>query len=256
MDWYVYILECETGKYYTGITTDVERRFNQHKRKRGARFTLKNGAKKIVYIEKCVNISDARKREIEIKTWSREEKEALMGNAQNSSGNKGKLEEVRQILGDIEELDIDLPEIQEIDPHRIIEEKLKEAQKAHKGEFIVEDTSLYLEALNGLPGPLIKWFLKTIGNEGLYDISIKFKNKKVVAKTLIGYADKKGSIKYFEGAVEGTISIPKGEGFGWDPIFLPDGYLKTFGEMSAAEKNSISMRKIALVKMRDYLNGK
>ena len=82
------------------------------------------------------------------------------------TGNKGKLVEVQEIISSVEQLDIDLPEIQDIDAQEIIRAKLEEAQKHHQGQFIVEDTSLYLDCLNGLPGPLIKWFMKTIGNDG------------------------------------------------------------------------------------------
>lgn len=170
------------------------------------------------------------------------------------TGNKGKLDEATTILGEVEGLDIDLVEIQEIDPHKIIRAKLEEAQKTEKGEFIVEDTSLYLDALNGLPGPLIKWFLKLLGNEGLYNIWARLNNYNAEAKTLIGYCNKRGEIKFFEGATKGTISVPKGEGFGWDPIFTPEGQDKTFGEMSSEEKNQISMRKIALEKLKEEIN--
>jgi inosine/xanthosine triphosphate pyrophosphatase family protein len=89
------------------------------------------------------------------------------------SGNPEKEIEVKAILGkkNVDRLDIDLPEIQEIDPHKIIQAKLESAKKHHDGEFIVEDTSLYLEAFDyKLPGPLIKWFLNTIGIEGLAEI--------------------------------------------------------------------------------------
>jgi non-canonical purine NTP pyrophosphatase (RdgB/HAM1 family) len=171
------------------------------------------------------------------------------------TGNKGKLAEAKAILGDnkIEGLDIDLPEIQEIDAHEIIKAKLAEAEKHQKGEFIVEDTSLYLDALNDLPGPLIKWFMKTIGNDGLAKIAEKFEDSKAQARTLVGYSDKKGRVEFFEGIIEGDITSPKGTGFGWDPIFQPNGYNKTFGEMDSEEKNKISMRKIAFEKLKKYL---
>ena len=169
------------------------------------------------------------------------------------TGNKGKLAEVQSILGDVEALDIDLPEIQSLDAHEIIQAKLEEAQKHQKGEFIVEDTSLYFEALNGLPGPLIKWFMKTIGNDGLYKIAESFGNFNAEAKTMIGYSDAEGKIEFFEGNIKGTIVPPRGEGFGWDPIFQPEGYDKTFGELSVEEKNSFSMRKVAMEKLKNYL---
>jgi non-canonical purine NTP pyrophosphatase (RdgB/HAM1 family) len=172
------------------------------------------------------------------------------------TGNKGKLQEAKQILGEVESLDLDLVEIQEIDPQAVISAKLKEAEKHEAGEFIVEDTSLYLDALGGLPGPLIKWFMKTVGNNGLYEIAEKLGNNKAEAKTLVGYSDKQGNMEFFEGSISGKIVSPKGEGFGWDPVFQPEGYNKTFGEMTQEEKNEISMRKIALEKLREYLNGK
>jgi non-canonical purine NTP pyrophosphatase (RdgB/HAM1 family) len=170
------------------------------------------------------------------------------------TGNKNKFAEVKAILPEVEQLDIDLPEIQEIDAKEIVKEKLLEALKHKKGEFIVEDTSLYLDCLNGLPGPLIKWFLKTIGNKGLSEIAEKFKNHKAIAKTIIGYAKNPKEIHFFEGVIYGKIVRPKGESnFGWDPIFLPDGYKKTFAEMSREEKNKISMRRNALNKLKKFM---
>jgi inosine triphosphate pyrophosphatase len=169
------------------------------------------------------------------------------------TGNKGKLAEIQSILGNVEGLDIDLPEIQELDAHKIIQAKLEEAQKHQSGEFIVEDTSLYFECLNGLPGPLIKWFMKTVGNEGLYKISETFGNFNAEAKTIIGYSDSDGKIEFFEGSIKGEIVFPRGEGFGWDPVFQPEGYSKTFGELTSEEKNAISMRKVAAEKLREYI---
>lgn len=170
------------------------------------------------------------------------------------TGNKNKLEEAKSIISDLNQFEIDLPEIQNIDPKIIIKAKLLEALKHKKGEFIVEDTSLYLDCLNGLPGPLIKWFLETIGNQGLYKITKKLNNFNAEAKTVIGYAKNKKEIKFFEGIIKGKIVFPKGkQGFGWDPIFKPDGFDKTFAEMTAEEKNKISMRRIALNKLRKHL---
>lgn len=73
-----------------------------------------------------------------------------------SSANKFK--EIQTLVPNLERVEIDLPEIQEIDAQKIIEAKLDAAFEHHAGPFIVEDTSLYLDCMNGLPGPLIKWF--------------------------------------------------------------------------------------------------
>jgi len=168
------------------------------------------------------------------------------------TGNKGKFKEVKSIIPSVKQIDLDLPEIQELDPKKVIEEKLKEATKKHKGEFFCEDTSVYINEMNGLPGPLIKWFLKSMGLKGIYGLASKFKSRKAVASTMIGYTNGK-KIKFFEGKLKGKITKPKGTGFGWDPIFQPDGFNKTLGEMSLIEKNKISMRKKALEKLKNYL---
>ncbi len=169
------------------------------------------------------------------------------------TGSKSKFTEMRAILGGVKQLEIDLPEIQDLDARKIIEAKLAEAQKQKDGSFIVEDTSLYLDALNGLPGPLIKWFLKTIGNDGLYKVAKSFGNFRAEAKTIIGYFDGKKT-EFFEGSFNGSLVEPRGKnGFGWDSIFLPEGTIKTFAELSAEEKNSFSMRKLAAEKLAAHL---
>lgn len=173
------------------------------------------------------------------------------------TGNKNKFREIKALLPEVEQLDIDLPEIQTTDAREIIEAKLLEALKHKKGEFIIEDTSLYFDCLNGLPGPLIKWFMKALGNAGLYDITKKYGNPRAEAKTIIGYAKNQDELYFFEGAIKGKIIPPSGETkFGWDPIFQPDGFEKSFAEISEDEKNSISMRRQAVNKLKTFLYKK
>lgn len=172
------------------------------------------------------------------------------------TGSKNKFAEVQAVLPGVEQMDLDLVEIQELDAHKIIAEKLAEARHAHStGALMVEDTSLYLSGLNGLPGPFIKWFMKSIGNEGIAKLAQTF-GAAAVVKTIIGYADG-GEVQFFEGEVHGTIVAPRGDTtFGWDPIFMPDGYDKTFAELAPEEKNKISMRRIAVEKLKAYLEKK
>ena len=173
------------------------------------------------------------------------------------TGNKNKFAEAKSILPNIEQLDIDLPEIQDIDARNVIKAKLLEALNHKSGEFLVEDTSLYLNCIKGLPGPLIKWFLKTIGNKGLFNLVERLGDNEAQAKTIIGYAKSPEEIYFFEGLIPGKIVPSKGEfGFGWDPIFQPEGFDKTFAEMTTEEKNSVSMRKLALEKLKDFLVSK
>lgn len=173
------------------------------------------------------------------------------------TGNKNKFTEISTILPNVKQLDIDLPEIQDIDAKEIIKAKLLEAFKYQQAELIVEDTSLYLDCLNSLPGPLIKWFMKTVGNEGLFNMVEKLNNNKAEAKTIIGYIKNPDEIYYFEGSVKGRIVSPIGKsGFGWDPIFQPEGFSKSFAELTQEEKNGISMRRIALNKLKKFIEAK
>lgn len=150
--------------------------------------------------------------------------------------------------------DLDLVEIQEIDSQKIIEAKLQEAKKYLSGNIIVEDNSLIFSCLGSLPGPLIKWFMKEVGNDRLYQLCESFDNFNATAKVTIGYSDENGQNYFFEGSIQGKIVKPIGEnGFGWDAIFVPNSYDKTFAQMTPEEKNQISMRKIAFQKLADFL---
>lgn len=169
------------------------------------------------------------------------------------TGNDDKFEEAQNIIGNLEQLDIDLPEIQGMEAETVLESKLYEAFDHYDGEFIVEDTSLYMDCLNGLPGPMIKWFLKSIGNEGLYKLADNMGDNSVEARTIVGYATSPDDVNFFEGKLSGKIVEPRGDGFGWDPIFQPEGYDRVFGEFTTEEKNEISMRGKAFEKLSEYL---
>lgn len=174
------------------------------------------------------------------------------------SGNKHKYEELKAVLPNLEMKSIDLPEIQETDPKAIIKAKLQEAMKYCEEPMIVEDTSLYFEAMWGkLPGPLIKRFVESIGSEGLVNLAQKLGNIKAIAKTVIGYAPNKDEMYFFEWAVEGEIVNPSVKSaFGWDPIFRPVWYDQTFAEMGSSQKNLISQRRLAAEALLSYLENK
>ena len=76
--YFVYILQCEDESLYTGITTDVERRLQEHKNGKGGHYTRAHKAKIVVYTEKRENRSEAQKREAEIEKLSRKEKFVLI----------------------------------------------------------------------------------------------------------------------------------------------------------------------------------
>ena len=151
---------------------------------------------------------------------------------------------------------LDLAEIQSLDLREIIEHKTKEAYKQIGGVVLVEDTSLTFKALGRLPGPLIKWFLTELDNTGLVKLLDGYNDRSAVAEVCFGLYDGK-ELKIFEGEARGTIApVPKGErGFGWDPVFIPEGHDRTWGEMDPEEQKETSMRRIALKKLEAYLKS-
>lgn len=174
------------------------------------------------------------------------------------TGNKNKLREVQMIMPEVEGLELDLTEIQELNHKQVIEHKLVEAKKIKPGvNLMVEDLSLEINGMNGLPGPLIKWFLKSVNRDGIYKMAKMFGNQRATATEILGYVNSNGNMTYFEGKVEGIIVEPRGESeFGFDPIFVPDGQNKTYAEMGTEEKNKISHRRKALEKLKEYLEKK
>lgn len=172
------------------------------------------------------------------------------------TGNQNKAEEIASITGlEVETKKLELPEIQSLSVEEVAKKKAMDAYKIVRQPVIVDDTGMSIEALNSLPGALVFFFLASLGTQGILDIMRNKKNRKASVSTCIAYADNEG-VKTFVGTVFGVISKEiKGEsGFGYDPIFIPEGYDKTYAEMSADEKNKISMRKIALMKFREYIN--
>src|SRR3989344_6094216 len=104
------------------------------------------------------------------------------------TSNEHKCREIKALLAPIkvERMDIDLEEIQDIDPKKIIRHKLKEAFKHHKGPFIIEDSSFVMEAFGGkLPGPFIKYFNEYLGPKDLAELTIRSGKKKATGSVLI-----------------------------------------------------------------------
>ena len=168
------------------------------------------------------------------------------------TGNEKKSKYLSDFFGmEVDHLKLDLPEIQSLDLREVVEDKVRRAYEAVKAPVLVEDVSLKFSALGDLPGPLIKWFLKSLGNEKICDMLDKLGNREAIAEVNYAYCDKNGVV-VFPGLVRGKISeTPRGgEGFGFDPIFIPDGYTKNWAEMTPQEKHDTAMRKEPLEKLK------
>ena len=177
------------------------------------------------------------------------------------SGNREKHREYRSLLGlsDLKLALVDVYEPQMFNLHTLVQKKLEMIQAQIPGDpFFVEHTALVIDAWKGLPGGLIKSFMDTVGNAGICKMMKAYKGAERIAsaQVVIGFYHISSGIKLFEGDVPGTIPAePRGSNnFGWDPIFIPDGSTKTYGEMTLAEKNETSMRKRAAEKFAKFLN--
>ncbi len=184
------------------------------------------------------------------------------------TGNPAKLAEIREILGEIPGIewvsaaDLSLPEPKE--EGKTLEENaiIKAVAYAKRSGLpaLAEDTGLEVEALGGAPGVLSSRFSGkekdyAANNEKLLALLSGKENRRARFRTVACLALPDGRFWTAEGVLEGTIAEkPKGTGgFGYDPLFIPQGETRTLAEMTSAEKNAISHRKKALEGLRPLL---
>jgi non-canonical purine NTP pyrophosphatase (RdgB/HAM1 family) len=160
------------------------------------------------------------------------------------TGNPGKLAEARRLAGGgLEAVEEDLPEIQSLDFATVLQAKAEEAWRRLGRPLVVEEAGLGLRALHGFPGPLVKWMLEAAGAEGIARVAEALGDPRAVARCLLLYKDAERTV-LAEGATEGRLVLPgRGtHGFGFDPVFLPEGESRTFAELAGAEKDAVSHR--------------
>lgn len=176
------------------------------------------------------------------------------------TSNEHKRREAARILGfELEAAALDLPEVQALDVEEVAAAKALAAYRALGSPprpVLVEDSGLVVEAWNGLPGALTKWFVKSVGHEGILRMLAPDQGRKARAVCAVAVADGPGSVHVFRGEVAGTLAgAPRGaSGFGWDPIFVPDGSTLTYAEMGEA-KNEDSHRARAFRAAGEWLGG-
>jgi len=177
-----------------------------------------------------------------------------------ATGNLHKFNEARKILAEydisVAMLKIKTLEIQSDDIEEIAKASVLNATREVNLPTIVEDAGLFIEALNGFPGPYSSYTYRTIGVHGILKLLKGVENREAQFRSVVAFYDPSNeSLKCFQGIVEGVIARkPKGcSGFGFDPIFEPKEYIgKTFGEMSIEEKNRFSHRAKALRKFAEW----
>jgi non-canonical purine NTP pyrophosphatase (RdgB/HAM1 family) len=137
----------------------------------------------------------------------------------------------------------DLPEIQSLDLEEVLAAKAEAAYARVGRALVVEETGLELAALDGFPGPLVRWMLQAVGAEGIARTAAALGDTRARAVCLLAWTD--GARRVVgRGETEGTLVLPpRGtRGFGWDPVFCPTGESRTYGELSDAEKDALGHR--------------
>jgi XTP/dITP diphosphohydrolase len=172
--------------------------------------------------------------------------------------NEHKRREVQEILGvELESVDLDLPEIQAIDPADVATEKVRAAREALGDPdlpVLVEDSGLMVDAWGGFPGALTKWLMGSVGNEGLLRMLASAEDRSARAVCVVALAEPDGNVLTFRGEVRGTLAPEaRGEGgFGYDPVFVPEWSSLTYAEMGEG-KNADSHRARAFRAVRGWL---
>lgn len=160
------------------------------------------------------------------------------------TGNANKRREAERIVGRrLATAAIDLPEIQSGDLIEVLRFKAEAAWQRLDQPVVVEETGLELACMNGFPGPLVKWMLEAVGDEGIANVAIRAGDPGVVARCALMFRDGDREV-IAEGATTGRLVLPpRGEGgFGWDPVFEPAGLERTYAELGDEVKDRIGHR--------------
>lgn len=185
-----------------------------------------------------------------------------------ATNNKNKINELSQML---DNLDVEIVAPFSLNDEEEIEEtgltfeenafiKANYFYQKYHIRTIADDSGLCVDSLNGAPGVYSSRYAGDEGNSSLNNEKLlnelkNIGNRKAYFYSAICYINELGKVQYFDGKVEGIITRKAygDNGFGYDPLFIPNGYEKTFSQMSDEEKNGISHRYLALVKFIDVL---
>lgn len=170
------------------------------------------------------------------------------------TGNPGKLAEVSTMLScRVVQHDVGYPEIQADTLEDVTRFGLNWLRPQIDGPIMIEDAGLFVEGLEGFPGVYSSYAYQTIGNQGILRLLEDAETRDAVFRSVIGLDD--GKQHFFTGECHGSLAMTaRGEhGFGYDPIFMPEGSGRTFAEMEPAEKNRHSHRGSAIRKLASYL---
>lgn len=172
------------------------------------------------------------------------------------TGNPSKAEYLSRLLGlPLKCQKIELDEIQSLDLGPIVVHKVRQAYDRIKRPVLVEDVSLEFCALGRLPGPFIKWFIEELPFETICSL-LDGKDRSAIARCMFAYCDS-STLKTFEGSMPGQIAQqPAGSGgYGWDRLFIPEGYTLTRAELSPEDDRITYLRAKPIAAVKAYLES-
>ena len=181
-----------------------------------------------------------------------------MANVTFITGNQSKADYLSKYLDhSVDHIKLDLDEIQSTDLNEIVEHKVRQAYGIIKKPVIVEDVALEFAALSGLPGPFIKFFVEKIPFEIICSMIGNGLTRKATARCVFGYFDG-NDLELFEGSLDGEITkTPTGNnGFGWDKIFIPQGYSVTRALLDEQDYQKTYLKFKPFDKLKIYLESK
>lgn len=178
------------------------------------------------------------------------------------TSNIHKFQEARNILSEYKiataKLKVEAIEIQDDNLENIAKYSVQDAVRNCGLPVFVEDAGLFIEALDGFPGPYSKYVYNTIGLKGVLKLMKNIENRSAYFLSAVAFGSPDEQPVCFVGKVQGKISLEMQgtSGFGYDPIFIPsEGDGRTFGEMAATEKNAYSHRGEALRKFAEWYSS-
>lgn len=170
------------------------------------------------------------------------------------TGNQNKTDYLAKYLGfPVKHKKIELDEIQSLDLREIVEHKVKQAYAVVQSAVIVEDVSLEFSALGKLPGPFIKFFVDTVPFEKICAM-LNDLERGAVARCVFGFYDGT-TMEFFEGHLNGEIALnPAGQsGYGWDRVFIPEGYAVTRAELNEEDDRKTYLQIKPFAKLKEFL---
>jgi len=175
------------------------------------------------------------------------------------TSNRSKFDEARRILAPFK---IDLcflgekgVEIQSEDIEEISKHAAKSLVQRSKVPVIVEDAGLFIDELQGFPGPYSAYVYETLGSEGILRLMQGASNRSAAFLSVVAFCGPNVEVRSFSGRVNGRIAqqCAGSRGFGFDPIFVPDkGDGRTFAEMNTEEKNRLSHRSRSFIRFAEW----